>query len=90
MSARHVSIPVFGVLCAAPSVGNVLVDLPGVISAYVNPATEFAEIDFDEDRITIEELAQAIRGCGFRVGEPTVPEGVGVSSRDGSGSRGVR
>ncbi len=76
MTSRHVSIPVFGIGCAAPSVGRVLSRLSGVMTAYVNPATELAEIEFDGDRISVEQLSQAISGCGFRVGQPAFSGGV--------------
>ena len=72
MSAHHVSIPVYGVACAGHSVERGVARLAGVIAVYVNPATELAEIEFDDERITVEELCKGIRRCGFRAGTPSV------------------
>ena len=77
MTARHVSIPVFGFACGAGgvlTVERVLSRLPGAISVYVNPATGLAEVDFDADRLSVEELCKGIRRCGFRPGAPLVDE----------------
>ena len=54
MSQQHVSIPVPGVACAGKSVERALSRLAGVVSAYVNGATEVAEVD----------------RCGFRARPP--------------------
>ena len=72
MSAHHVSIPVYGVACAGHLVERGLTRLNGVIAVYVNGATEVAEIDFDDQRISVEQLCQGIRRCGFRAGTPSV------------------
>lgn len=79
MTTRHVSIPVFGFACGgggALTVERVLARLPGAVSVYVNPATELAEVDFDPDQVTVEELCKGIRRCGFRPGRPLVDERV--------------
>jgi len=76
MSANHASIPIYGVACAGHSVERGLARLTGVTAVYVNTATEFAEIDFDDERITVEQLCRGIRRCGFRAGTPSVaPDG---------------
>ncbi len=76
MSTHHVSIQVYGVACAGHSVESGLARLTGVTAVYVNTATELAEIDFDDARITVEQLCQGIRRCGFRAGTPSVvPDG---------------
>lgn len=79
MTTRHVSIPVVGFACGgggALTVERVLSRVAGVISVYVNPATGLAEVDFDTDRVTVEELCKRIRRCGFRPGAPVVDERV--------------
>lgn len=70
MNSQHVSIPVPGVACAGHSVERALSRLPGVVSAYVNGATEVAEIEFDDERVSVERLCDSIRGCGFHAGVP--------------------
>lgn len=77
MATRHVSIPVFGFACGgggALTVEHVLSRVPGAVSVYLNPATGLAEVDFDAERVTVDELRKAIRRCGFRPGAPHVDE----------------
>lgn len=72
MSQQHASIPVLGVACAGRSVERVLSRLPGVIAAYVNGATEIAEVDYDDVRVNVETLCETVNRCGFRAGPPQV------------------
>ena len=72
MSQQHASIPVPRVACAGHSVERVLSRLTGVISAYVNGATEVAEVDYDDEYVSVETLCETIDGCGFRAGLPQV------------------
>lgn len=75
MATRHVSIPVFGFACGgggALTVERVLSRVPGAVSVYVNPATGLAEVDFDAERVSVDELRKAIRRCGFRPGAPHI------------------
>lgn len=77
MATRHASIPVFGFACGAGgalTVERVLSRVPGATSVYVNPATGLAEVDFDSDRVTVEELCRRIRRCGFRPGTPVLDQ----------------
>ena len=83
MATQHVSIPVFGFACGsggALTVEHVLSRLAGATSVYVNPATGLAEVDFDPDRLTVEELCKGIRRCGFRLGRPVVEQRAGDAS----------
>jgi copper chaperone CopZ len=68
MSQQHVSIPVPGVACVGHTVERVLLRLTGVTSAYVNGASEVAEVEYDDQRVTVESLCQAINRCGFHAG----------------------
>ena len=80
MSTHHVSIPVYGVACAGQSVERSLAKLAGVITVYVNCATELAEVDFDDEQITVEQLCKGIRRCGFHPGTPSLaPDGTSQS-----------
>lgn len=58
MSQQHASIPVPGAACAGYSVERVLSRLTGVIFAYVNGATEVAEVDYDDERVSVETLRE--------------------------------
>ena len=84
MSTQHVSIPVYGVACAGRSVERGLARLTGVIDVYVNTATELAEIEFDDERITVEQLCKGIRRCGFHPGTPSVAPDSARRSRSSS------
>jgi cation transport ATPase len=64
MSHQHASIPVPGVACAGHSVERVLSRLSGVNAAYVNGATEVAEVEFDGERVSVATLCQTIDECG--------------------------
>lgn len=64
-------IPVYGLGCGgggATSIERVLTHLPGVLRAYVNPATEIAYIDYDPATTDAVQLAQAIERTGYRAG----------------------
>ena len=84
MSTQHVSIPVYGVACAGRSVERGLARLTGVIDVYVNAATELAEIEFDDERITVEQLCKGIRRFGFHPGTPSVAPDSARRSRSSS------
>ena len=43
-----------------------LEQIPGVIHAYVNPATEMAYIEYDPELTGEHDLAEAIDSAGFR------------------------
>jgi cation transport ATPase len=74
MSQQHVSIPVPGVACAGHSVERLLSRAAGVVSAYVNGATEMAEVEYDDQHVTLEMIYRTINGCGLHAGSPHVRE----------------
>ena len=45
---------------------------PGVLRAYVNPATEMAYVEFDYSTTTTKELARAVADAGLHSGEPVL------------------
>ena len=49
---------------SAHSLETVLMRLPGVLRAYVNPVTESAYVEYDSDRCTERELAHAAEALG--------------------------
>jgi copper chaperone CopZ len=42
----------------------------GVLSAYVNPATETAYVEVDPAEVDMSTVTQVIRRAGFRAGQP--------------------
>ena len=48
----------------AHSLETVLTRLPGVLRAYVNPVTESAYVEFDAERCSERELAEAAESLG--------------------------
>lgn len=72
-SARVV-LPVLDLACAggdALVVERVIAKMPGVLSAYVNPATENAYVDYDPERVTSAAIEAKVRELGYRT-EPSV------------------
>lgn len=73
MTSQRVSIPVYGLACGgggARTVEHALKRIPGTSEVYVNPARQEAYVEFDADRVTVEDLCTAVRRCGFRPGAP--------------------
>lgn len=73
MASQRVSIPVYGLACfggGARTVEHVLERIPGTSEVYVNPATQEAYVEFDADRVTVDDLCKGIQRCGFRPGPP--------------------
>lgn len=70
---REVRIPVGGLGCGgsgATTIERELAVTDGVLSAYVNPATEVAYVDYDPTRTDIWALVQAIEKAGCSAGRP--------------------
>lgn len=66
-------IPVFGLGCGgggATTIERELARTPGVLLAYVNPATEVAYISYDPALTDAQRLATAIEQAGYRPGHP--------------------
>ena len=67
-SVQHVTLPIYNLSCGGGgslTLERVLVRTPGVVDAYVNPATEMAYITYDPDRCNPEQLGAAIKRAGF-------------------------
>ena len=70
---RGLRIPVYGLGCGGAgrsTIERVLAATDGVLSAYVNPATETAYIDYDPAETDPWTLARAIEEAGYRSGPP--------------------
>lgn len=70
---RGLPIPVYGLGGGGAGRGTIereLAATEGVLSAYVNPATETAYVDFDPAETDPWVLARAIKRAGYRSGPP--------------------
>jgi Cu+-exporting ATPase len=70
-NTQKVILPVQGMSCAScgSRVQKALNQVPGVIHATVNFATEKAAVDYIPSQIGVEDLAAAIASAGYRVPE---------------------
>jgi copper chaperone CopZ len=67
-ATARITIPVFGLTCGgggALTAERALARVPGVVRAYVNPATEMAYVQFDPAVCGEEKLLEALRDHGF-------------------------
>ena len=68
---RALRIPVYGLGCGgggAATIERQLARLPGVLRAYVNPATEIAYVDYDPTTTAPLQPARAIEQTGYGAG----------------------
>jgi copper chaperone CopZ len=71
MSTERLTVPIYGLSCGgALAIEHALARVPGVSRAYVNPATELAYIEFDDEAANRIDLVSAVYRAGFRAGEP--------------------
>ena len=64
---------VFELSCAAVDARRVeraLASVDGVTSAYLNPVTETAYVEYDPTEVDTQALVLAIEGAGFHAGRP--------------------
>lgn len=69
----RVTLPISGWSCGgaeAQIVEAALAKVPGVVHAYVNPATEMAYADYDSCACDAEALRRAVAAVGLRAGVP--------------------
>lgn len=74
MNKERMTIAVQGLGCGgagALTAERALARLKGVSSAYVNPATEMAYVEYDPSVACPRDLVQAVEGAGLRAGEMT-------------------
>jgi Copper chaperone len=68
---RQIRIPVYDLGCGgagASTVERVLAATDGVLSVYVNPATETAYVDFDASETDAWTVRRAVEQAGYRAG----------------------
>lgn len=76
MSTRHTTIPLRPLECSVTGravVERALLEVPGVLVAYVNPVTEMAYVEFDPARCTAPDVAAAVARTGYRQDVEPVP-----------------
>lgn len=64
---KTVTVPVIGMTCTSCShiVNRTIQKTPGVISSQVNLATENAQIEFDNSKVTLEKINQNVKNVGY-------------------------
>jgi copper chaperone CopZ len=69
MTTRQESFAIQGMYCArcAVTIGQALTQLDGLLSAYVNYATERATVTFDPERIGLARMVDAVSHAGYSV-----------------------
>jgi Cu+-exporting ATPase len=56
--------------------------LPGIESVVVNLATEKAKVEFDETKVTLEQIEKAVVGAGYNVIHPKIAASPAASRND--------
>jgi Cu+-exporting ATPase len=75
MNTQRITIPIEELSCGGGGslqVERALTRVPGVMYAYVNPATEMAYIEYDPTRTNQARLIQAVERIGFQAGVPSL------------------
>ena len=75
MATERVTLPIEGLGCGgggALTVERALTRQSGVTSAYVNPATEMAYIQYDPEAVSLDQIGLLVIQAGFRAGRPRV------------------
>lgn len=79
MGTVRVTMAVYGLTCGGGgslAVERTLTGLPGVVRAYVNPATEMAYVEYKDGAAEPGDLVEAVERAGFQAGEVQVRSGV--------------
>ena len=75
MARAHVTLEIFGFGCGGGgslTVERALAHVPGVVHAYVNPATETAYVEYETTLVEPDSLVDAVERVGFRSGIPVL------------------
>jgi Cu+-exporting ATPase len=69
MATKTLNLPVHGMTCGncARGVQQTLTRTPGVVRAVVDHPRASAEVEYDPQRVTPEDLAAAVRELGYEV-----------------------
>ena len=89
LEAKHgyVEITVGGMSCGgcAQTVQQALSMMDGVVLAKVSHAAGKAQINYNPDKVTVQQLQEAIQKAGYQAGEPTTRKIQIVSQNPTSG-----
>ncbi|HPQ68056.1 MAG TPA: heavy metal translocating P-type ATPase [bacterium] len=71
---RKVELPIVGLHCAtcAVKVQSALSEVPGILEATVNFASESAMVAYEPDRVGLSDISSRVRAAGYDVGRQTV------------------
>ncbi len=71
MPQENITLPIAGMTCAscAMTIENALKKVDGVISANVNIATEKATVEYSSEKVSINQIKEAINNTGYTVDE---------------------
>ncbi|CAI3259639.1 copper-translocating P-type ATPase [Enterococcus cecorum] len=72
--------PIKGMHCAscAQNVERTIKALPGVKRANVNLASEKLTVDYEQNQVNVDDMAQAVKGIGFELVKPSDTEVFGI------------
>ena len=76
MRTQHTTVPLQSMGCASggrAAIEQALLDIPGVLRAYVNPVTEMAYVEFDPALSDAQVIGAAIRQTGYAEMRPVPP-----------------
>jgi hypothetical protein len=73
MRTELMVLPIYGVGGGgdrALTAERALQRVPGVVTAYVQPGTEMAQVQYDPDLFGVGPLVEAVEDVGFCIGQP--------------------
>ncbi len=72
----HVELPITGMTCAncAATVERTLGNLPGIVKAMVNYATERASVEYIPGIVSVADMVEAVEDAGYGVVQASTPE----------------
>jgi copper chaperone CopZ len=71
MTTETHTVPIIGLSCGgggALSLEHALGEMDGILTAWVNPATETAYVTLDPERILMRDVIRTIEACGYAAG----------------------
>ena len=75
MKTQRITVPIYDLSFGgggALMIERALARTPGVVYAYVNPATEMAYVEYDPQLVDPDRLSKVVEHAGFRTGVPSL------------------